>query len=101
MGYPAAMKASIKYTALAEKFGLTPTELALAWANQQPCNTSIIIGTTSVRQVKECVGAFKISKLSESLVKEINTVHEQYRNPACYYADKQLNQDAPWIEASM
>eukprot|EP00854_Cymbomonas_tetramitiformis_P030842 gene30842-38653_t len=59
-GFPAAMQATEKYMALAEKYGLTPTELALAWANSRPFNCSIIIGTTTVRQVEECVNAFKI-----------------------------------------
>jgi aryl-alcohol dehydrogenase-like predicted oxidoreductase len=45
------MRAAQRYVELAESYGITPTELALAWAAAQPCNTSILIGTTSVEQV--------------------------------------------------
>jgi aryl-alcohol dehydrogenase-like predicted oxidoreductase len=44
--------------ALAEAYGITPTQLALAWAKQRPCNAngSIIIGTTTVRQARGLTG---------------------------------------------
>ena len=48
-GMPAAMAACAEYVALAEQYGITPTELALAWAKERPCNASIIIGTTTIR----------------------------------------------------
>ena len=48
-GFPMAVLAAEKYVALAEQYGLTPTELALAWANSRPCNASVIMGTTTVR----------------------------------------------------
>ena len=48
------------------------------------CNASIIIGTTSVRQVEECVAAFKL-ELPEELMRAIDTVHEEFRSPTQYY----------------
>ena len=50
-GIPMAMKATAEYVALAEEYGISPTELAIAWANQRPCNCSLITGTTTVKQV--------------------------------------------------
>uniref|UniRef100_A0A7S0RQD5 NADP-dependent oxidoreductase domain-containing protein n=1 Tax=Pyramimonas obovata TaxID=1411642 RepID=A0A7S0RQD5_9CHLO len=95
-GFPMAMKATEKYMALAEKYGLSPCEMALAWANSRWYNGAIIIGTTTVRQVAECVGAFKIT-LPDELMKEIDVIHEEVRNPICFYADKPTCAAAPWL----
>lgn len=94
-GMPAAMLAAEKYVALAEEYGLTPTELALAWAKQRPCNTSVIMGSTNVRQVEECVAAFKL-ELPDELMAKINVVHEEFRNPSMYYCSKDVCMEAPW-----
>jgi hypothetical protein len=40
------------YVEVASKYGLTPTELALAWCNQRWNVTSSIIGATSMEQLK-------------------------------------------------
>mmetsp|Transcript_22630 Transcript_22630/g.28883 ORF Transcript_22630/g.28883 Transcript_22630/m.28883 type:complete len:307 (+) Transcript_22630:152-1072(+) len=94
---PMAREATKKYVALAKKYGITPTELALAWANSCWYNASVIIGTTTVRQVEECVGAFKIT-LPEELLKQIDEIHEEYRNPASIYVDADLCLQAPWLK---
>jgi len=96
-GFPEAMRATEKYVALAEEWGLTPTELALAWARDRPCNTSIIIGSTTVRQVEECVGAFLLETLPEELMNAVDAIHEEIRNPCCYYCDKAHAMAAPWL----
>ena len=48
-GNPMSMLATEKYVALAEEYGISPTELALAWSNQRACNT--------VRQENACRAA--------------------------------------------
>mmetsp|Transcript_81846 Transcript_81846/g.228013 ORF Transcript_81846/g.228013 Transcript_81846/m.228013 type:complete len:398 (-) Transcript_81846:86-1279(-) len=93
---PMAMKATEKYVALAEKYGLTPAELAVAWANSRWYNGAIIIGTTTVRQVEENVGAFKI-KLSDALLKEVDVIHEEFRSPCCFYTNKPTLMDSQWL----
>ena len=95
-GMPVAMLASVKYVALAEAYGLTPTELALAWARQRDCNTSVIIGTTTVRQVEGCVNAFKL-ELPEELMAKVDIIHEEYRNPSMYYCDKAVCMKADFL----
>ena len=97
-GMPMAMLASEAYVQLAESYGLTPTELALAWAKQRQCNTSVIIGTTTVKQVVECVEAFKI-ELPENLMRKVDHIHEQYRNPTMFYCEKPVCMEAPWLGA--
>ena len=52
---------------------MTPTELALAWAKQRPCNTSIIMGTT-VRQVENACA--RSSELPAELMAKVDEVHE-------------------------
>ena len=42
------------------------------------------------------MNAFKIT-LPEELLKEIDTVHEEIRNPICFYADKPTCVSAPWV----
>ena len=82
-GMPMAMLATEKYVKLAEEYGVTPTELALAWAKQRPCNTSIIMGTTTVRQVEECVRAFKL-ELPAELMAKIDEVHHDAHDPQVF-----------------
>merc|ERR1712014_268036 len=84
--WPAAVLATEKYVALAESWGLTPTELALAWARDCPCNGSIIIGSCSVKQVEDCVNAFKLEKLPQELMDEVDRIFEEFRNPTRFYA---------------
>jgi len=79
-GMPQAMLATEKYVTLAEEYGLTPTELSLAWAKQRQCNASIIMGTTTVRQVEECVNAFKIT-LPEELMDKLGKAATQASTP--------------------
>lgn len=97
-GNPTAMLACEKYVALAERWGLTPTELALAWARQRWYNSSIIIGTTTVRQVEECVGAFSIKELPAALISAIDLIHEEFRNPTQFYTSKDAMLEASWIK---
>lgn len=47
-----AREAVAEYVKVAEKYGLTPAELALAWCNQQWTVTSSIIGATTLDQLK-------------------------------------------------
>jgi len=96
--FPLSMKAAERYVGLAEKYGMTPTELALAWANQRPHAGAVIIGTTTKRQVEECVGAFKIKALPPALIAEIDAVHEEFRNPNQHLVDKELLSKAPWAK---
>lgn len=95
-GMPMVMEATEEYVALAEEYGITPTELALAWANQRPCNTAIITGTTTVKQVEDCVAAFKLV-LPDDLMKKIDLVNEKFRSPSQFYHDKDMVLKAPWL----
>jgi aryl-alcohol dehydrogenase-like predicted oxidoreductase len=87
-GEKSPMAATAEVVELAEAWGVTPTELSLAWAIARPCNASVIIGTTTVRQVEECVNAALLD-LPEELMAAVDKIHEKYRNPCMFYADKE------------
>ncbi|MHA3115223.1 NADP(H)-dependent aldo-keto reductase [Acinetobacter sp. ANC 4635] len=73
--------ATEQYAQLAEKHGLTLTQLALAFIKQQFFVTSTIIGATSMAQLKEDITAFDI-ELNEEILQEIEAIHKQQPNPA-------------------
>ncbi|ENV46777.1 hypothetical protein P255_00926 [Acinetobacter brisouii CIP 110357] len=73
--------ATEQYAQIAEKHGLTLTQLALAFIKQQFFVTSTIIGATSMAQLKENITAFDI-ELNEEILQEIEAIHKQQPNPA-------------------
>jgi aryl-alcohol dehydrogenase-like predicted oxidoreductase len=75
-----AETATTRYVALAEQHGLTPTQLALAFVNQQPFVTSNIIGATTMEQLKENIGTEAIT-LSDEVMEAINVIHADDPNP--------------------
>jgi len=70
-----------KYLVIAKKYGLSLTQLSLAFVNQLPFVTSNIIGATKMSQLKENIGSIKI-ELSQEIIDEINAVHAVMPNPA-------------------
>lgn len=74
-------KATQFYKAIAERNGMTLTQMALAFVNQQEFVTSTLIGATTMEQLKENIDSFEI-KLSDVVIKEINKIQEIYPNPA-------------------
>lgn len=77
----ASLKATQVYHGIAQRYGLTITELALAFVNQQPFVTSNIIGATSLEQLSENISSVDIV-LSEEVLQEINEAHRVMPNPA-------------------
>ena len=73
--------ATEQYCKIAEDNGLTPTELSLAFVNQQDFVTSNIIGATKLDQLKENINSVDI-QLSKEIIDEINDVHENNPSPA-------------------
>jgi len=73
--------ATEQYAQVAEKHGLTLTQLALAFIKQQFFVTSTIIGATSMSQLKENIAAFDLV-LNEEILLEIEAIHKQQPNPA-------------------
>ncbi|WP_417785623.1 NADP(H)-dependent aldo-keto reductase [Tenacibaculum sp.] len=74
-------KAVLEYKKIANKHGLTLTELSLAYINQLPFVTSNIIGATKMSQLKENINSINI-ELSDDVLEEIEAVHKVIPNPA-------------------
>lgn len=73
--------ATKKYLAVAKKYDLSLTQLALAFVNTRPFLTSNIIGATTISQLKENIESIDID-LSDDIINEINDIHEDIPNPA-------------------
>jgi aryl-alcohol dehydrogenase-like predicted oxidoreductase len=78
---PAIPIAVAEYDKVAKQFGLTLTQLALAFDYHRPCVASTIIGATSIEQLKECIDAYA-TKLSPEILAAIDEVHFRMPNPA-------------------
>lgn len=74
-------KATQMYLILAQENGLTLTQMALAYVNQQQFVTSTIIGATTIAQLEENITAFN-TVLSPEIIAEIEKIQELIPNPA-------------------
>ena len=77
---PQAVGATQKYADLAKKAGMTPTQLALSFVNQQSFLTSNIIGATTMEQLKENIASIDI-KIDNSIIEAIEEIHVEFPNP--------------------
>ncbi|PCE62823.1 NADP(H)-dependent aldo-keto reductase [Sediminicola luteus] len=74
-------KATQRYFDLAQKHGLSLTQMALAFVNTRPFVTSNIIGATTMDQLKENIGSIDVN-LSKELLLEIEAIHNDIPDPA-------------------
>lgn len=70
-----------RYHELAQKAGLTLTQLALAFVNDRSFTTSNIIGATNLTQLQENIETAHI-RLSKEILTEIDAIHESLPNPS-------------------
>jgi aryl-alcohol dehydrogenase-like predicted oxidoreductase len=69
------------YNEIAKDFGLTLTELALAFIEKQPFVNSTIIGATNLQQLEQNINTINVS-LSEEIMVEVEKVQNAFPNPA-------------------
>jgi len=69
------------YNEIAKDFGLTLTELALAFIEKQPFVTSTIIGATNLQQLEQNINTINVS-LSDKIMVEVEKVQNAFPNPA-------------------
>ena len=74
-------KATRLYQELAQAHGLSLTQMALAFVNQQAFVMSTIIGATTMEQLQENIAAFEV-QLSPEVVAEINKIQAVFPDPA-------------------
>ena len=73
--------ATIEYVEIAKKYNISPTQLALAFVNQQPFVASNIIGATNLSQLEENINSINVT-LDEEILSEIESIHSNQPNPA-------------------
>lgn len=73
-------EAAKRYYDLAKSKGLTLQQLALAWCGSRSYVTSIIVGATSLAQLKENVEAC-LMKLDKETLAAVDEIHMLQRNP--------------------
>jgi aryl-alcohol dehydrogenase-like predicted oxidoreductase len=78
---PQAELATRTYVELARSHAIDPAQMALAWVCRQSFVTSTIIGATNLHQLHSNLHAIDL-ELSETLVKDIEAIHQQQPNPS-------------------
>lgn len=72
--------ASMEYIDIAEKYGLHPVSLAIAFVLSHPLVASVVFGATKSWQLQEVINACKV-ELTPKVIVEINKVHKRFPNP--------------------
>jgi aryl-alcohol dehydrogenase-like predicted oxidoreductase len=78
---PNVPAATREYVRIAREAGLTPATLALAFARTRWFTNSVILGATTLQQLKENLASAEVVLTTEVLEK-IEVVHQRYPNPA-------------------
>jgi len=77
---PNTEKAIELYYEISDKYGLDMSQMSLKFCEIQDFMTSVIIGATTMEQLKTNIESVNI-KLSDDVIKEINNVQTIYPNP--------------------
>ncbi len=70
-----------EYNKVAQKHGISLTQMSLAFVNMQPFVDSNIIGATKMKQLEENINSVHL-ELSEEVINDINDIHENNPSPA-------------------
>jgi aryl-alcohol dehydrogenase-like predicted oxidoreductase len=78
-----AQEAVKEYSDVAEKYGMTPTELSLTWCYNQKHVASSIIGATTMKQLKENLDSYSKNHLIvPEVISDIEKVYKKFRDPS-------------------
>jgi aryl-alcohol dehydrogenase-like predicted oxidoreductase len=77
---PRIQDAAASYVAIAERHGLDPAAMALAFVRERPFVTSVLMAASSVAQLQKNLASLDVS-LSRDVVREIDAVHDAAPNP--------------------
>jgi aryl-alcohol dehydrogenase-like predicted oxidoreductase len=78
---PNVPAASAEYVRIARETGLNPAQMALAYARSRRFTASVILGATTLEQLKENLESVELTLDAEVLGK-IDAVHQRYPDPA-------------------
>lgn len=77
---PRAVQAVDAYCAVADKHGLDPAQMALAWCATRPFMTSAIFGATTMAQLETALGASEVT-LSDEVLSDLAATHKAHPMP--------------------
>ena len=77
---PNSSKAVDAYYEISQKYKLDMSQMSLKFIEIQPFVTSVIIGATTMQQLKTDIESVNV-KLTDEIIKEINEVQKIYPNP--------------------
>ena len=69
-----------EYYQISKKYNLDMAQMSLKFCEIQPFVTSVIIGATTMQQLKTNIESVNVN-LSEEILKNINNVQKLYPNP--------------------
>ncbi len=69
-----------EYYKISKKYNLDLSQMSLKFCELQPFMTSVIIGATTMEQLKTDIESVNVN-LSDDIIKEINEVQKLYTNP--------------------
>jgi aryl-alcohol dehydrogenase-like predicted oxidoreductase len=75
-----AARTTEAYAQVASKHGLSLTHMALAFVRQQRCMTSVLIGATTMEQLKINLGSATV-QLGNDVLQEIDAIHRTQPSP--------------------
>lgn len=78
---PNVPSASAAYVRIAQEAGISPTQMALAFARTRWFTHSVILGATTLAQLQENLASIELT-LSDEIIEQIEAVHKIYPNPA-------------------
>ena len=77
---PQADSATAAYISIANRHGLDPAQMALAFIRQQPFVCSTIIGATNTQQLNSNIASHEVT-LSEACLNELEQIQKMHPNP--------------------
>ena len=77
---PEAEEAITSYKTIADEYGLSLSQMSLAYVNTRSFLTSNIIGATNLKQLKENIDSLDV-RLDKKLLQKIEAVHQHNSNP--------------------
>ncbi|WP_033576056.1 NADP(H)-dependent aldo-keto reductase [Dickeya chrysanthemi] len=78
---PHTQQAIAEYVALAQKHGLDPAQMALAFVRQQPFVASTLLGATTLDQLKINLDSLSLT-LNGEILDELEAIHRRFTIPA-------------------
>ncbi|WP_410013674.1 NADP(H)-dependent aldo-keto reductase [Sodalis sp. C49] len=78
---PHTQQAIAEYVALAQRYGIDPAQMALAFVRRQPFVASTLLGATSLEQLQTNLDSLELT-LNDEIIAELENIHQRFTIPA-------------------